>query len=248
MSMDRQSLDGPTLLHLTHRQRVQWHDHAENQLVYPSTGLLQVSTTAGSWVVPPHRAIWLPAAVAHSHRAYGATQMRGLAFSAAVRPDLDQPTVVEVSGLLREIILELTDNPALPPADRADLHRIALRQLTPAPALRFHLPQPRDVRLRDVTDLLTADPGDERTLAELGGAVGVGERTLSRLFRRETGLTFPQWRAQLRLHHSLTLLAIGQSVTATAIACGYQNPSAFIAAFRETFGTTPAAHHKSLRR
>jgi AraC-like DNA-binding protein len=69
--------------------------------------------------------------------------------------------------------------------------------------------------------------------------VGAGERTLSRLFRAETGMTFPQWRAQLRLHHFLALLASGLPVTATAITCGYSTPSAFTAAFRATFGTAP---------
>jgi AraC-like DNA-binding protein len=97
-----------------------------------------------------------------------------------------------------------------------------------------------------VTALMADDPGRDRSLAELGRATGTGERTLSRLFRAETGMTFPQWRAQLRLHYSLALLASGRSVTATAIDCGYSTPSAFTAAFRATFGTTPAAYRKGL--
>ena len=97
-----------------------------------------------------------------------------------------------------------------------------------------------------MTAILAEDPGSDRSLAELGRAVGVGERTLSRLFRAETGMTFPQWRAQLRLHHSLTLLASGLSVTATAITCGYSTPSAFTAAFHATFGTTPGTYRKDL--
>jgi AraC-like DNA-binding protein len=88
----------------------------------------------------------------------------------------------------------------------------------------------------------------DRTLADPGRVVGAGERTLSRLFRAETGMTFPEWRAQLRLHHSLTLLATGRSVTATAMTCGYRTPSAFTAAFRATFGTTPGAYRRDLGR
>src|ERR1700749_5068013 len=123
---------------------------------------------------------------------------------------------------------------------------VAASGLALAPTLQFHLPQPGDERLRDVTAILAEDPGSDRTLAELGRAVGAGERTLSRLFRAETGMTFPQWRAQLRLHHSLTLLASGLSVTATAISCGYSTPSAFTAAFHATFGTTPGTYRKDL--
>jgi AraC-like DNA-binding protein len=246
MSMIRHSV-GPKLIHLAHRERIDWHDHAEHQLVYPSAGLLRVSTGAGSWVVPPQRAVWLPAEVAHAHQAHGATQMRTLVFAAQVNPlRLAQPTVLSVSNLLRELIVALTDDPDLDVEERADLERVALRQLRPAPALRLHLPHPADERPRGVAAILAGNPGDDRTLAQLGRVVGAGERTLSRLFRRETGMTFPQWRAQLRLHHSLTLLAAGRSVTATAIACGYRNPSSFIAAFHETFGTTPAVHQRQL--
>jgi AraC-like DNA-binding protein len=268
MSMNRHPLrlplGQPTREHLRHRERIDWHDHAEQQLVYPSTGLLIVSTRNGSWVVPPQRAVWLPAAVAHAHQAYGATQLRTVAFGVDVNPlGLIQPTVLSVSRLLRELIIAITDDPTRPPGEQHDLKQVALSQLkqgqlrqgqlrqgqlAPAPALQFHLPQPADERLRDVTALLADDPGSDRTLAELGRAVGVGERTLSRLFRAETGMTFPQWRAQLRLHHSLTLLATGLPVTATAIACGYSTPSAFTAAFHATFGTTPGAYRKDLAR
>jgi AraC-like DNA-binding protein len=251
MSMNRlphrRPLLGPTMEHLRHRERIDWHDHAEQQLLYPSSGVLIVSTTHGSWVVPPQRAVWLPAAVAHAHQAYGATQVRTVAFPVDVNPlGLTQPTVLSVSRLLRELIIAITDDPARRGEEQHDLKRVALHQLKPAPALQFHLPQPGDERLRDVTAILAEDPGSDRTLGELGRAVGAGERTLSRLFRAETGMTFPQWRAQLRLHHSLTLLASGLSVTATAVACGYSTPSAFTAAFHATFGTTPGTYRKDL--
>lgn len=98
--------------------------------------------------------------------------------------------------------------------------------------------------MRAVAALLRADPSDGRTLARLGAAVGASELTLSRLFRQETGMSFPQWRTQLRLHHALVLLAGGSSVTSTALACGYQNPSAFIEAFRQAFGSTPGQYRK----
>jgi AraC-like DNA-binding protein len=251
MSMNRlphrRPLLGPTMEHLRHRERIDWHDHAEQQLLYPSSGVLIVSTTHGSWVVPPQRAVWLPAAVAHAHQAYGATQVRTVAFPVDVNPlGLTQPTVLSVSRLLRELIIAITDDPARRGEEQHDLKRVALHQLKPAPALQFHLPQPGDERLRDVTAILAEDPGSDRTLGELGRAVGAGERTLSRLFRAETGMTFPQWRAQLRLHHSLTLLASGLSVTAAAVACGYSTPSAFTAAFHATFGTTPGTYRKDL--
>jgi AraC-like DNA-binding protein len=246
MLVNRHSLPGPTRRSLEHRERVEWHDHAEHQLVYPSSGVLHVRTDRGSWVVPPRRAVWFPAGVPHSHRAHGRTQMLTLAFPADVNPlAATEPTVLAVGTLLREVIITLAEDHALGPDDRADLHRIALRRLTPTAALQHHLPAPADPRLHDVAGILADDPADSRTLAELGRATGASERTLSRLFQRDTGMTFPQWRAQLRLQHAMLLLAAGSTVTGAATASGYSNVSAFIAAFRDAFGVTPAVYRQT---
>jgi AraC-like DNA-binding protein len=245
MLIDRHPLPGPTHRHLQHRERIHWHDHAKHQLVYPSSGVLHVRTDRGAWIVPPRRAVWLPAGVPHSHRAHGRTQMLTLAFAVHLNPlGATEPTVIAVSHLLREVIMALAQDRSLGPGDRADLYRVALRRLVPTPALQHHLPAPADPRLRDVAAILADDPADERTLAELGRAAGASERTLSRLFRRDTGMTFPQWRAQLRLQHATLLLAGGGSVTGAATASGYSNTSAFIAAFRDAFGVTPAAYRQ----
>ncbi len=247
ISVSRHPLPGPTDRLLEHRERIDWHDHAEHQLVYPSSGVLQVHTSRGAWVVPPRRAVWLPAGVPHSHRAHGRTQMLTLAFPAALNPlNATEPTVLAVGQLLREAIIALAEDHALGPDDRADLHRIVLRRLAPTPARQHYLPAPADPRLRDVAAILADDPADGRTLADLGRAVGASERTLSRLFRRDTGMTFPQWRAQLRLQHALVLLAADSSVTGAATASGYWTTSAFIAAFRDAFGVTPAAYRHQM--
>ena len=114
---------------------------SRRELVYPSRGLLIVSTSGGSWVVPPQRAVWLPAAVAHAHQAYGATQLRTVAFRVHVNPlGLTQPTVLSVSRLLRELIIALTDDPARPLDEQRDLKRVALHQLRPAPVPRAAVP------------------------------------------------------------------------------------------------------------
>ena len=113
--------------------------------------------------------------------------------------------------------------------------------------MRTLLPILADDRLRAVAARLRADPADERTLAELGAAAGASERTLSRLFRQETGMSFPQWRTQFRLQHALVLLADRTPVTTTALACGWSNPSAFIDTFRRAFGTTPGRFYSPAR-
>ena len=245
MSTTRQDLTGPTLVALNHRERVDWHHHAEHQLIYPSAGVLQVSTDVGTWVVPPYRAVWLPAGVPHAHEAHGPTRMLSLVFAVTVNPlRLDRPTVLAVTPLLREVITALVEDRELTGRPREHLQQVALDQLRRVEALPLWLPAPADPRLRDVTDLLRNDPADPRGLAELGAAVGASERTLSRLFRAQTSMSFPQWRAQNRLHHSLVLLADGSPVTSVATACGYGTTSAFIEAFRHAFGTTPGRYHR----
>jgi AraC-like DNA-binding protein len=241
-AMPQRELTGPTYLELGHRDTIDWHYHDMQQLVYPSTGVLAISTELGTWIVPPQRAVWIPARVAHAHQAHGPTQMRTLAFPAPVDPlGLDSPAVLRVSGLLREIIVELTSpvDPAYTARQRADLERVALDQVRRVGQLPVLLPALADDRLRAIAEFFRKDPADDRTLAAFGAAVGASERTLSRLFRQEAGMSFPQWRTQFRLLHALVLLAAGTSVTSTALACGWSNPSPFIEAFHHAFGDTP---------
>ena len=259
MSENRQ-LAGPTRRSLVHGERIDWHRHDLNQLCYPLRGALQVSTPTGRWLVPPHRAVWVPASVPHAHRANGPTEMRSLVFAEPVNPlRLDQPTVLTVDALLREVIAALSEGrddaglpargsaPTLDRRQRRNLERVALDRLCGAAELPLDLPQPADDRLRTVARILLEDPADPRTAAELGACAGASERTLSRLFRAETGMTFPQWRARLRLQHALALLAAGEQVTAVAMACGFSSPSAFIETFRSTLGATPGQYrHEAL--
>ncbi len=247
MSAVRHALPGTVRRPLAADERIEWHFHDGAQLIYPGRGVLQVFTEAGAWIVPPLRGVWIPAGVAHAHRARGSTDLLSVAFPASVNPLGESgPVVVEVSSLLREVILALTDGTTMAPKSLVLLRRMALDQLRGLAILPLALPRPRDDRLVRIVDQLSADPADPRTLLQLGREVGASERTLSRLFRRETGMSFPQWRSQLRLHHAQLLLAAGESVTSTAHACGYRSTSAFIDAFRAAFGSTPGKHAQSV--
>ena len=250
-----QALTGHTYQQLGHRDTIDWHFHDVQQIVYPSSGVLAISAAAATWVVPPQRAVWIPAGVPHAHQAHGPVQMRTLAISsasaaAADQPLPDRPAVLEVSPLLREILVALTSGDGTPytTRQRATMEQVALDQLRRVDQLPVGLPTLADDRLRAIVAVLRADPADERTLASLGEAVGASERTLSRLFRQEAGMTFPQWRTQFRLQHALVLLADRTPVTTTALACGWSNPSAFIETFRRAFGATPGKFYADTRR
>ncbi|MZD04422.1 helix-turn-helix domain-containing protein, partial [Streptomyces sp. SID5785] len=154
---------------------------------------------------------------------------------------LTAPTVLDVSPLLRELIIAYTRDPHDDGPQRRRLRAVLLDQLRTAPVRPLHLPAPSAPLLRELSALLAADPADSRSLEELGHVIGASARTLSRLLRADLGLTYPQWRTQIRLHHALVLLADGLPVTAVAHRCGWSSASTFIAVFHRTFGHTPGS-------
>lgn len=224
------------------------HSHVRAQLAYAVSGALMADTDYGSWLVPPQQAVWVPAGVTHEVRAFGPLAMRNL----YLHPDsvLDLPgecRVIAVSGLLRELILRAVDfrDDGPPSAAESRIGLMILDELRMAEPEPLHLPLPRDRRLRTVTDALTSDPGDSRPLARWARIAGASERTLARLFVKETGLTFAAWRQRLRLLGAVARLAEGEAVTTVAYDLGYDSPSAFIAMFRKSLGKTPGRYLKN---
>ncbi|MEU6760166.1 helix-turn-helix transcriptional regulator [Streptomyces sp. NPDC046685] len=221
------------------------HHHDDHQIAYAGSGVLSITTDAGTWVAPATRALWIPAGTVHAHRGFGRADLHSVGLPTRLNPlSLNAPAVIAVGPLLRELILAYTRAPQDDSPERRRLLGVLLDQLRVSPLQPLHLPAPADPRLAAVCALLHADPADPRGLAALAAAsgAGAGERTLSRLFRAELGMTFPQWRTQLRLHRALRLLAEGAAVTAVAHRCGWSSASAFIDVFRRAFGQTPGAY------
>jgi AraC-like DNA-binding protein len=232
-------------LDLTHGHGVPAHRHGRGHLVYPATGVLSVTTDAGTWIAPANRAVWIPAGAEHRHRAYGRTDVRILPLPPSLSARLPvRPAVLAVSALAREALLALTalTGTPRPPAAQHRLRAVAVDELVLAPEQPLRLPEPADPRLRALADRLRRDPSDPATLAELGRQVGASERTLSRLFHQEVGMSFRHWRGHLRIHQALVLLAAGRPVTETAIACGWANPTSLIEAFTAVLGQTPGQY------
>ncbi len=219
--------------------------HRRGHLVYAARGVLSVHTEGSTSIVPANRVGWTPAGVAHHHRAHGHTDMRIVFLPAALAGLLpSRPVVFLVSDLAREVLLTLTGEPEPERAASARLRRVLVDQLQEAREQPLQLPEPRDGRLRALARLLSASPADNSALADLGRGVGASSRTLSRLLRDELGMTFYEWRTQLRVYHALVLLAEGHDTTRVAHACGWANPSSFIAAFSAVVGTTPGRYRR----
>ncbi|MFD5753373.1 AraC family transcriptional regulator [Streptomyces sp. NPDC127033] len=219
------------------------HRHDDHQIVYAGRGVLAVTTGTGSWIAPATRAIWVPAGTVHAHQAHGELELHLVGLPAGDNPPgLDRPTVLAVGPLLRELILAYTRAPQDDSPERGRLRAVLLDQLRASPQQPLHLPAPTAPQLKTVCGILRTNPADDRTLAALGREAGASDRTLSRLFKADLGMTFPQWRTQLRLYHALVLLAEDTPVTTVAQLCGWSSASAFIDVFRRTFGHTPGTH------
>jgi AraC-like DNA-binding protein/quercetin dioxygenase-like cupin family protein len=239
----RQTAHAATLAYDFDREHlIPQHFHPEDQLIFASRGVMTVRTKQGIWVVPPLRAVWIPAGTPHSVAILGPVSMRTLYFAPKLFRNVPAKCfVMNVSPLLRELILHACKFPKLK-KDEA-VHRRIIEmiadQLQAARSIPLQLPHPTDPRAMRVVQLLLAEPGNQRTLAALCAECGASKRTIERLFVAETKMTFSQWRQQLRLLHAMQLLASGEKVTGAALDAGYRSASAFIVMFRRQLGQTP---------
>jgi len=223
------------------------HFHDRDQLVFASRGVMTVRTGVGAWVVPTQRAVWIPASVPHTITMSGAVAMRTLYFKTRLARALPRDCcVVNVSALLKELILCACAYPTLNNTIRAQRHWIdvIVDQLEAIPLVPLQLPNPRDQRALRVAEILLGDPSDRRPLTHICKLAGASKRTIERLFQNDVGMTCGKWRQQLRLMQAMRLLAEGAKVTHAALESGYSTPSAFISMFRKTLGTTPTMYFK----
>ena len=199
-------------------------------------------------MVPPLRAVWIPAGTPHSVAISGAVSMRTLYFlPKIVRAMPKKCFVMNVSSLLRELILHACQFTKLNkniPAQRR-IMELTVDQLETAHSVPLQLPHPVDARAGRIVEALQADPGDQKTLQLLARDCGASKRTVQRLFLAQTHMTFGRWRQQLRLLHAMRLLASGEKVTGAALDAGYSSPSSFIAMFRKQLGTTPNRYFRT---
>jgi len=240
--------DGVDLVarHYKKGARLDTHMHREAQLVYAARGTMQVTTPKGRWLVPPDRAVWVPARLEHSIDVLADIDMRTLYFDLAwlAREDrgasLEAEFVVRVSQLLHEAILALFDGRNDP--DRTGLLvRLAVLELHQADDSATFIPLPQEPRCRRAADIVLADPTGAHEIETLAREVGASARTLSRLFSSETQLSFKSWRQRARIAAAIEKLSMEANVPVKQLASdlGYASVPAFSHAFRQVTGKTP---------
>lgn len=224
------------------QQDVAPHNHQRTQLLYAIDGVMRVTTDVGVWLIPPRRALLIAPGVTHALTTLSKVSLRSLYIVPSALPGFSTGCrLIEVSNLLRELVLALIVDPRDVPAPGrgAQLAALILLELETAETVPIKIPWPRDRRLVGVCNAIMAEPGRTRTIDDWGAEVGASGRTLMRLFPRETGLPFRQWVQQAQLADAFCRLARGDSIASTANALGYASPSAFTAMFRRVLGHTP---------
>lgn len=228
---------------LGHAELLEQHSHARGQLIYAVEGLMQVRTPHGLWVIPPQRALWVPPNVSHEIRMLSKVSMRTL----YIRPGSglpDQCLLLDVTRLLRELILALLAEPADYDEQGRGGHlaQLIMSEIAGAERIPIVIPWPADRRLVTLCEAVLADPGSGNSLEQWAELAGASARTVIRLFPRETGLHFRHWLQQVHISAALLRLARGEAVERIADQLGYKSASAFTSMFRSVLGKTPSQY------
>ena len=234
------------------------HDHPWAQLALSATGVVRLTAEQGTYLVPPSRALWIPAGIEHAVTVAQDADLLTLYLHqrpGRVGPDVvraEQPVwrhcrVLEVSDLLRALVLAMDLRPdGADPLTAEELQRerrigaLVLDELRRARPLRLGVDLPADKRLRALCEAVLDHPTRHGTLEGWARDSGASPRTVARLFRQELGTTFVQWRQQVLLAKALSLAARKLPMATIAAELGYASPSAFSAMVRRSVGAPPS--------
>jgi AraC-like DNA-binding protein len=225
------------------------HRHPRAQIIYPLEGAYWVVTPRGSWLVPARQAVWIPPNLHHEVFSHGSVTALMLFVDIAYTDALPAACMtMDVSPLLRELLKKAVEygNDHVPGGPGARLVGVMLDELAEMETAPFFLPMSRDPRLLKVMQRILDNPADDSSLEAIAKEAGASPRTLARLFRRDAGMTFAQWKTQARLIEAIDRLGRGQSVTEVAFDLGYGSPSAFIYMFRRKLGVAPGRYRRRL--
>lgn len=222
--------------------RIPLHLHKRGQLIHAIHGTMKVETAEAAWIVPPALALWMPPAYPHGMVMRGELAMRTIYIDPQACRELPQtPLLVEIGGLMRELILAALEEPLdYDESGRGGMiARLILAELARMQERQMHVPMPRDPRAARVARALLDRPDTGGDLDAWAERAGASRRTLARLFRAETGFSFNEWRSRLRAIDGLARLSAGEPVSTVASAVGYASASAFSAMVRRNFGEPP---------
>lgn len=217
------------------------HSHNHGQLIFVSKGTLRLTTPRGAWVVPQRKIVWIPPNQRHSILCKGLLSSWKIVTPQSYRKFLPPGiSVLQTSDLLLAALESIPENKKMiSPAKLRLLIELIKEELQSAKSESFGVTLPKSSRFGPLTDVLLKNPEDPRTIDQWSKTVGMSRRTFTRSFIAETGASFAEWKKTLIFGKALQLLSEGHSVDETADELGYSGSSAFVAAFKKKFRTTP---------
>ena len=230
--------------------RIDPHSHTWAQVLYAVSGVMWVETGREALVVPPQRAVWLPAGTVHSIHMMSEVEMRNIYLHERNVGHLSRRSdVFEINGLLRELITSIAEYEHTHARDETYLeaaYRLAMLELGHAPrsSLRIALPDASDRRLDALCRAVIDNPSNAISFEQHAASAGASVRTLARLFTRELGMGFAEWRRQVQLAVAMSGLAEGRPVSSIAHSLGFR-PSSFSDMFRRELGAPPTGFDPS---
>ncbi|MFP8965194.1 AraC family transcriptional regulator [Pokkaliibacter sp. CJK22405] len=220
------------------------HSHRRAQLLYAGTGVMEVFTDEGTWIVPIHSAVWIPPGIAHEIRMMGVST-RSLYIEPAFQPRHSTGCeVIRVSPLLRQLLLSAVDIGAEYENDSREgrLMALILDEITASPVMPLTLPMPKDSQLHQLCADFGKAPSILTRPQDWALQLNKSERNFTRFFRQQTGQSFGTWRTQACLMQAVVQLGQGAGVTTVALSLGYDSPSAFSTQFKNVLGISPSQY------
>lgn len=235
----------PLALDVFDTQCTESHKHPRAQLIYSCKGVMKVWVKDSIWLVSPDQAIWVPAMQEHQVFFIKENHIRNLYFDPSVTSKLPQECFTfNVSPFLKELVLKIINNKGQYVKDTPEgrLVHVLLDELTSISPSKYFLPTSNESRLKKVIDILINNPGDKRDIEQFAEIACVSSRTFVRLFIKEVGVPFGNWRKQVKLMAAIERLTKGISVTQVSFELGYNSPSAFVEMFRKELGISPSKY------
>jgi AraC-like DNA-binding protein len=221
---------------------LQTHQHRRGQLLYAARGVVAVSTPDGAWVAPSERAVWIPGGTPHAVRMVGAVSTRSVLIEPQVASLGEVCRVVGVSTLLRALLIAAAELPLEYDEGGRDGLVMALlsAELALAPTIPLAVPFPATPALAARCHRFLERPQASETIDGWAADLAMNRRRFTRLFRRETGMSFAEWRQQACLSVALPRLAAGEAVTSIALDLAYESPASFSTMFKRALGVPPS--------
>ena len=226
------------------------HSHNWGQFVYSKKGVIVVKTCTDKYIIQPEQGMWLISNTLHEVMALSDVTLTSLYINNEISQQLSVACkILEVNEFLKCLMKEASTIPSNYYWQSSDgrLLRLIVDRLSLASEVRLNLPYPKDGRLTKLLGKMQESPSDRKSLNEWGKIIGASSRTISRLFKQETGLNYSEWRARFLIQTAISRLVLGDSITSISLFLGYDSTAAFTYMFKEKTGVTPKKYLATIK-